>query len=100
MIVDTRNPKRRTKAQAHVAPLPIAPIARTSKPGPRRREPEEIDPEPRPQPKHGSRRTTARQADKRYRWSAERREECHTGVRAMSDKVMDNELKPLLAAIA
>jgi hypothetical protein len=44
MIVHTRKPKPRTTVQAHTPP-PIAPIATTKKPGPRRREPEPIDPE-------------------------------------------------------
>jgi len=45
MIVTARKPKRRTKAQADAAPLPIGRIVTAKKPGPRREEPEEIDPE-------------------------------------------------------
>ena len=45
MIVHARKPKPRTKAQAPTALPPIAAIVTASKPGPRRREPETIDPE-------------------------------------------------------
>lgn len=44
-IVHARKPKPRRKAQAQTAPPPIAAIVTASKPGPRRREPETIDPE-------------------------------------------------------
>lgn len=43
-VVRAQKPKRRER-QVHVPPPPIADIVTAKKPGPRRREPEVIDPE-------------------------------------------------------
>jgi hypothetical protein len=46
MIVHARKPKRRRKAEAQAAPLPIGRIVTAKKPSePRRPEPERFDPE-------------------------------------------------------
>jgi hypothetical protein len=44
-IVHTRAPKRRRKAEAQAAPLPIGHIVHATKPEPRRPEPDRFDPE-------------------------------------------------------
>lgn len=45
MIVRTRKPRRAPKAEAQVAPPLSAAIVTASKPGPRGREPEAVEPE-------------------------------------------------------